>query len=318
MKRKLAVAAALLVTSVVGGPASGVEVDDYAHAVQVLDRSQVGTMEITAAQAMELGEQATGIGPGSHLFIEFDAEPDSVYGCTANFVWASGGKLYLGAAGHCFLPVDAVATHGTAADYDPAGTHVQVCVADCTNGGMTGFIITGETVDLGRVAYARQTSTGADDTEDIGYDFGVVEIPAELHDLVRLEMPVFGGSVSADGELEAGDITCHYGNAVGLGEVYPTMGRVGTGILEDGGAWFAATPSFQGDSGAAMQTCVGGQRGLVGDEAIGALTHLSSLGVAGTTVEQAVEMAREAGLSLQIQLPVADAPAGEPAALDAT
>jgi hypothetical protein len=259
-------------------------------------------VSVTRLSQTTLLEQATGIGPGSHLLMTFDAEPDSVYGCTANFVWAAGGSLYLGAAGHCFLPFDAVATHGVDADYDPSGTHVEVCVSECTNGGMSGFVITGNTVALGPVAYARQSSSGADDAEDVGYDFGLVEIPEEHHDLVRTTMPVFGGPETDDGTLDPGDVTCHYGNGVVFGEIYPTMGRVGTGIIELDGAWFAATPSSPGDSGSAMQTCVLGPDGLVGHEAIGALTHLTSLGVAGTTVEQAVEMAREAGLSIQLLL----------------
>lgn len=308
MVRKIALIAALALAGAVLAPQATAS-EEHVRALARYDSSQV---QVTTLAATTPLEQATGIGPGSHLLMTFDAEPDSTYGCTANFIWVAGGKLYLGAAGHCFLPVDAVATHGPDADYDPSGTHVQVCVSECTNGGMSGFFITGNTVDLGPVAYARQSSSGGDDAEDIGYDFGIVEIPAEHHDLVRTTMPVFGGPASASGTLDPGDITCHYGNGVAVGELYPTMGRVGAGIIEFDGAWFAATPSAPGDSGSAMQTCVLGADGLVGDEAIGALTHLSSLGVAGTTVEQAVAMASEAGLSLRLALTAADL-AQEPA-----
>jgi hypothetical protein len=73
-------------------------------------------------------EQAKGIGPGSHLIIRM---PNSTtdrsigtYGCTANFIWkatqAKKGqtvtRLFLGAAGHCFLPEGYTATNGPGAD----------------------------------------------------------------------------------------------------------------------------------------------------------------------------------------------------------
>lgn len=310
MIRKIVLAASLIAAGITLAPQATAG-EDHTRALARYDSSQVQVTQLASTTPLE---QATGIGPGSHLLMSFDAEPDSTYGCTANFIWAAGNKLYLGAAGHCFLPVDAVATHGPGADYDPSGTHVEVCVSECTNGGMSGFIITGNTVALGPVAYARQTSTGGDDTEDIGYDFGIVEIPAEHHDLVRTTMPVFGGPTTASGTLDPGDVTCHYGNGVAVGELFPTMGRTGVGIIEFDGAWFAATPAAPGDSGSALQTCVLGPDGLVGAEAIGALTHLSSLGVAGTTVEQAVEMTREAGLSIELLLGGAGSGGEEPPA----
>src|SRR5213593_294861 len=59
-------------------------------------------------------EAARNIGPGSALIITIPDE--GRFGCTANFVWASGENLYLGAAGHCFLPETRKATHGAGAD----------------------------------------------------------------------------------------------------------------------------------------------------------------------------------------------------------
>jgi hypothetical protein len=40
---------------------------------------------------------AQNIGPGSHLLMEIPGA--GTFGCTANFVWASGSTRYLGAAG---------------------------------------------------------------------------------------------------------------------------------------------------------------------------------------------------------------------------
>jgi hypothetical protein len=261
----------------------------------VLDLTGVPDLTTTLS-ATSLPEQASGIGPGSHLRIEMGG---GTYGCTASYVWESGGSLLLGAAGHCFLPGDATATHGPGADHDPAGTRVSVCVADCSFGGQLGFVITGQLVELGAVRYARQASAGGD---QIGFDFGVVEIPPSLHGLVRTSMPVFGGPDQA-GTLSSGDQVCHYGAGVAVGEAWPTMGRTGVGLLADDEAWFAATAAAPGDSGSALQTCTLGPDGITGVAAIGTLTHLSSLGVAGTTNAQSVALARDdAGLPISLML----------------
>jgi hypothetical protein len=261
----------------------------------VLDLS--GALDLTTTlSALSLPAQASGIGPGSHLLIEMDG---GLFGCTASYVWESGGSLLLGAAGHCFLPGDATATHGPGADHDPADTTVSVCVADCSFGGQLGFVITGELVELGAVRYARQASAGGD---QIGFDFGVVEIPSSLHGLVRTSMPVFGGPDQA-GTLSPGDQVCHYGAGVAVGEIWPTMGRTGVGLLADDEAWFAATAAAPGDSGSALQTCALGADGITGVAAVGTLTHLSSLGVAGTTNARSVALARDdARLSISLVL----------------
>src|SRR5919204_6063644 len=49
-------------------------------------------------------EAARNIGPGSAIIITIPDE--GRFGCTANYVWRDGTRLYLGAAGHCFLPAD--------------------------------------------------------------------------------------------------------------------------------------------------------------------------------------------------------------------
>jgi hypothetical protein len=296
--RRTRIAGAVLALALLAPPALASDLlggtgEDPQRAVLDLD----GALDLTTrVSAASLPEQASGIGPGSHLLIEMDG---GTYGCTASYVWESGGSLLLGTAGHCVLPDDATATHGPGADHDPAGTKVSVCVADCSFGGLTGFVITGDLVELGPVRYARQESSGGD---QIGFDFGVVEIPPSLHGLVRTSMPVFGGPDQA-GTLSSGDQVCHYGAGVAVGETWPTMGRTGLGLLADDEAWFAASAAAPGDSGSALQTCTPGADGIAGVAAIGTLTHLSSLGVAGTTNAQSAALARsDAGLSISLVL----------------
>ena len=83
-------------------------------------------------------EAARNIGPGSALLITIPDE--GRFGCSANFIWTGGGKTYLGAAGHCFVPADRKSTHGPGADYDASGVTVQVCVEPCATGFRSGSV----------------------------------------------------------------------------------------------------------------------------------------------------------------------------------
>lgn len=253
---------------------------------------------------------AQNIGPGSHLLITIPGE--GTFGCTANFVWAGGTTRYLGAAGHCFVPAGFTATHGPGADYDASGVVVRVCVSNCSFGGETGFILTGDLVQLGSVAYARQTASGG----DIGNDFGVVTIPTALAPLIRASMPVFGGPTGVD-TIEPAEPVCHYGNGVIVGETFLTMARVGIGGGSESTYWMGDLAAAPGDSGSAVVTCDSDGTGFHGRGAAGILTHLSvqvcpcDVGsltfyqgfVFGTTTARAIEMAQEAGLSLSVVLP---------------
>jgi hypothetical protein len=253
---------------------------------------------------------AQNIGPGSHLLISIPGE--GTFGCTANFVWTDATTRYLGAAGHCFIPAGATATHGPGADYNASGVVVQVCVSNCSFGGQTGFTITGDLVQLGTVAYARQTGSGG----DIGNDFGVVVIPSTFAGLVRPSMPVFSGPTSVD-QIDQGELVCHYGNGVIVGETFPTMARVGIGGGSGPASWMGDLIAAPGDSGSAVVTCDSDITGFHGRGAAGILTHISAqvcpcdVGsltfqqgvVFGTTVARAIQMAGEAGLSLALVVP---------------
>lgn len=243
------------------------------------------------------------IGPGSRLVI--DQDDGLTYACTANFVWEAAGKLYLGAAGHCFLPEDKVSTHGPDADFDASVVRVWACRTGCVFGGQTGFIATGVLEPLGRVVYARQTV--GDDA--VGNDFGLVEIPDAALPFVRTTLPVWGGPESATPARANGPV-CVYGNGVLVGETIATKARLGHGLGTVGDEWDALIPINSGDSGAALVTCEptadGGVRGL---RPVGIVTHgigvpIVGVGVpsvgSGTTTERAIEMAHEAGLDLSL------------------
>jgi hypothetical protein len=276
------------------------------------------TAEVNQAQTIPAElvtpEAAKNIGPGSGLIITIPDE--GRFGCTANFVWTGGGKTYLGAAGHCFLPADKKSTHGAGADYDASGVTVQVCVEGC-EGNFRTMLLVGKLVTLGKVAYARQTDPTGE--EDVGNDFGVVEIPSAVANLIRPSLPVWGGPTGVD-TLEAGEYGCHYGNGLVVGETFVTKARVGLGGGGDRDFWMGDFAGAFGDSGSGLVQCAPNGATFDGQGGVGVLTHLglsvcpcdvkykqqrikAEHGVIfGTTVRRAVEMAREAGLSLSVVL----------------
>jgi Subtilase family/Fibronectin type III domain len=263
---------------------------------------------------------SVGIGPGSTLLTNFIDPADGleyVGICTAAFIFrdTNTGKVYLAAAGHCFVGPDATSSHGPDANWDRDLTRrVRVCVSTCI-GGASGLVSAasldmypGTTRDLGELAYARQTLDGV----DIGNDFGIVEIPPALHDEIRTDLPVWNGPSTADPLLlEGGEFLAQYGNGIGVGEVFPTKARMGIGAGISGGSWLAAMASSQGDSGSAVvgaEATVGTASSVDGLAPLGMLTHLSCCliagnpyNTAGTTLTRALEMAREdAGIDLEL------------------
>lgn len=237
------------------------------------------------------------IGPGSMLLIGMD---DGLFICTANFIWTNGIKNYLGAAGHCFLPEGKTATHGPGADYNPSLTTVSACYENCYFGGQTGAIVRGSFAQLGPVAYARQVDSAGN---DIGNDFGIVEIPSSQNIHIRASLPVFGGPTGSE-NMDFGELVCHYGNGVVFGEAFPSKGRVGVGVFHDGGAgaWYADAAIAPGDSGSAINVCVRDSDGIHGRGAAGIITHfvIGTVTSAGTTVAKAVQMATQAGLNISL------------------
>lgn len=252
-------------------------------------------------------EQATGIRPGSQMFIEF---PDgSLAGCTANFIWKkkkqkkpgttkntkpgnTKSDLYIGAAGHCFLPDGKTASRkaatpeerkkGEAFDTSKLGG-VSVC-ADCTVGGLSGLIVTVAVHELGEVVYARQEKPTGE--AGLGHDFGLVKIPAGNHEHVNRSIPQWGGPNDvSDTALPVGTPIHQYGAGIVNGEVYLTMGSSGKSLGGDDDRWFAAVRASPGDSGSPI---IGAKS--TDKPAGGVTTHLTSFGTAGTTIGRCKEM----------------------------
>ena len=306
-RRNLLRASAATAAGVGGiGTASAADTADRRESAERIPRLEVEDETDTVATS-GVPELATGIRPGSQMFIEY---PDgATAGCTANFIWRdSVGDLYIGAAGHCFLPSDRNASKNARRDgesdedvYDVSQLDVSVC-DDCTVGGTTGLIFTGTTIALGDVAYARQNLP---DGSEVGHDFGLVRIPPSAEDAVDPSLPQFGGpSGVSEGAVPAGLPVNQYGAGVANGEVFPTMGSNGVseGDLGTSESWYAAIRASPGDSGSPLQATEAGT-GVEGGDAGGILTHLTAVGTAGTTMGRCVEMVQtDVGLGVETVL----------------
>lgn len=304
----------LLLVAAVAAAAGGLEETPSAPSVPVGQRLRVPITEVIELEEDALGPEvplshgpafalgADGIGPGSHLIITIPGE--GTFGCTANYLWQSGSNLYLGAAGHCFLPASKTATHGPGWDYNASGVITKVCVSQCYFGGQTGFIVTGVLKTLGPVAYARQTAAGG----DIGNDFGMVVIPGgatgALAPYLRSQMPTWGGP-SAEGAIGLGPVV-HFGYGLVTGETFPTMARAGVGTVSSPGTghFLMVGAANLGDSGSAVNTAAAStNQGLHGDRAGGVLTHLvaGAGDIAGTLVSKCKSMtSSHAGISITV------------------
>jgi len=256
---------------------------------------------------------------------------------------------YLGLAGHCFMPLGSDsyyarrkwASQTAGGDYparkDPdlegdgkdgyEGIKVSVCT-NCIDGGgsllftrpdqkAAGAI---KTVELGDVVYAREENDKSDGVESdnaVGFDFGIVEIPAEFEEYVDPSMPVWGGPIKTGRFDDVGTSeVLQYGNGVGAGETIATKNRAGTAAFNFGregdapgaytgsekmsatySAWYAALPAAPGDSGSAVQTPRYTGTGPEGYEAAGILTHLAI--AAGIRPRPAVGVGTTGGTNVQ-------------------
>jgi hypothetical protein len=287
--------------------------------IPCVDLTNAEDRTTTVSASEPLPEPATGIRPGSQMIITI--EDAGTFGCSANFVWEDTGTvigegevddrerhpLYIGAAGHCFLADGKNATENAAREGEaddslqPADrvTEVRVC-KDCTFGGATGLsVIDGETYELGDVVYARQNLP---DGTQVGHDFGLVRIPEELRPAVDPSIPQFGGPIDAEeGAVPQGEPVCQFGAGVGNGEVFATQatrgvsegGLVGEDRDEDGVSdrWYAAIRASPGDSGSLLAE----YEATRATDAAGVLTHVTGVGIAGTTVSRCINMPKVDG-----------------------
>ncbi|HLF99756.1 MAG TPA: hypothetical protein VI916_04745 [Acidimicrobiia bacterium] len=222
------------------------------------------------------------LGPGTPLVI---TRPDGTWGCTANFIWRSGGTKYLGTAGHCLFPTP---------------SRIQACVSGCVFGVTSGAVLS-PLVDVCNLNCSFPVIANG----GVGNDFGLIGL-ANSTSTLRYTVPVFGGPVGSIA-LTAGQPVCYYGNGLGVGEVFATKARVAIGAGATANAWYADGAASLGDSGAPVVKCDPHTSDAIrGSAAIGIETHgpcasvIPARTMCGTTVARAIGLAASSGLSISI------------------
>jgi hypothetical protein len=274
------------------------------------------------------------IGPGAQLLITksigLGAEQISL--CTANWVWKdNSSQLYLGTAGHCITgdDPDVHSTHGAGADFDPDSVRAYVCRAVCPLGGFSGGVSGYALAKSGNanwvelnVVYARR----AVGTTQLGNDFALLEIPAASYAAVHPGIPGWGGPVVASMTVPAGDFALMHANGAVTSETFLTKSRTGKiGVQTNATVVRTTMDTSGGDSGGPIAHIPAASHAAGNDSdvrAAGIQTHgsqctegLVCTSATGTTIPRAIQMAREAGLCIELVL-VSEDPTAVTAAAD--
>jgi len=262
-----------------------------------LDLTPMTNVTRTIPAALVTPAMAQNIGPGSHLIIDIPGA--GTFGCTANFIWAGGAARYLGAAGHCFLPEGATATHGAGADFDSSRRRARVREQL--------FVRRRDRLHAHRRSRStrrrrlrapdggerrhRQRLRRRDDSRRAGRAGAAVRAgvrrPQSVDTITTASRFAITATASRRRNVRDG-------------------ARVGVGGGSTAASWSGALAAAPGDSGSAVLTCDVNATGVSGRGAAGVLTHLGvgTQGfVFGTTVARAIQMAAEAGLTLSVVLP---------------
>ena len=247
-----------------------------------------------------------GIGPGSALHQQGAA---GGFLCTAAFLLRDPATAiyYLSTAGHCLVEDAEDPTPYTgASDPDKVVRSVEICVAQCLDNALS----LGTYVELERsetyhpIAFAQSGGQGA--------DFGLIELPPDVHDLLRPAMPQWGGPTDL-ADTVSGDSLVHFGHGTyccpvtgGVASRTPAdQGRAAVSLGGDGEVFQGLGWITGGDSGSGISLAVpDGAGALRGTSALGVITHgLEGAGTifAGTVLQHGLDLAFDTtGLRLEL------------------
>lgn len=248
-------------------------------------------------------QNANGVGPGSGLIIANSQL------CTAAWLFQDqdDGTYYLSTAGHCLItsgssgPIDGSAPN--------AANRVDICFRNCQfnwAAGLDDFLgIRGDYVTLQEgggydpVAFAQ--------AQGVGSDFGLIRIPPEANELLRPWLPQWGGPTDIYTEgLGFADTAVHFGHGnyccPGVGAFLTRsefdQGRVAQYNFSDETSFEAVAGwASGGDSGSAVGRADAARletKGVIGDTAVGVLTHglpTGHSGFFGTLLPRGLNMA---------------------------
>ncbi|MCW2718969.1 MAG: hypothetical protein QOG20_5360 [Pseudonocardiales bacterium] len=167
--------------------------------------------------------------------------------CTANFVFTSGNRVFLGQAAHCGGTGQSTETNGCDSGTVPLGAAVTIKGADGRD--RTGTMVYSSWVTM--------QADGESDPDTCAYnDLALVEIaPGDVPD-VNPSIPFFGGPTGIDSDgLAPGEQVYSYGNSplrLGISALSPKVG-VSAGDIGNGHSHvvYTLSPGVPGDSGSA-------------------------------------------------------------------
>jgi hypothetical protein len=242
------------------------------HRRVVAGIAAAAALALTPSAASAWAPAATApVHPGVQVFTE-GAQ------CTANFVFTSGGKTYLGQAAHCSGTGQATDTNGCTAGSLPVGTPVEV----------TGASRPGT---LAYNSWISMQAAGETDEEACAYnDLALIELdPADV-DKVNPSVPKWGGPSGVGTEKALGDVYS-YGNSSlrgGITQLSPKRGKV---VEVTPGGWsytlYTLTPGIPGDSGSAFLNAKGQALGVLSTVAIAPLVASNGVGDIGKEIAYA-------------------------------
>lgn len=200
------------------------------------------------------------VGPGSEVFTEVGG---TLASCTANFVFAGRGRLFLGSAAHCHARGDSL--DGCSNPSLPLGMPVTVVGPDGTE----------VVAALAYSSWAAMQKAGETDRDRCELnDLALLEIPARDADRVDPSVPVFGGptGLDADGVL-ADEVVVSYQNDEDEPPYAAVRAKQGVnlGYADDRGLGYVVqtgTPGLPGDSGSGYLDGAGRAFGVLSTEIV--------------------------------------------------
>jgi hypothetical protein len=165
--------------------------------------------------------------------------------CTANFVFESGGTVYIGQAAHCASTADNTQTDGCTTPSRPLGTPVEV-----TGAAHPGTLVYSSWITM--------QSLGEDDPDTCAYnDLALVQLDPSDVARVNPSIPHWGGptGLNTTGAPLLSRVYS-YGNSELRGGLELLSPKLGVAMSETGGGWEhwvnTITPGIPGDSGSAF------------------------------------------------------------------
>ncbi|MGQ0465221.1 MAG: serine protease [Sporichthyaceae bacterium] len=165
--------------------------------------------------------------------------------CTANFVYTTPGKVYLGQAAHCSGTGESTETNGCTAKTLPLGTKV-----DIPSAGVTGTMVYNSWLLMQKLGEKNDNACNFN-------DLALIEIPSSALSKVNPSIPVFGGPTGVNvGGTQPGESVVSYGNSQLRGGLAFLSPKTGTSLGTVGEGWshsvYTLTPGIPGDSGSAF------------------------------------------------------------------